>query len=83
MSEWADVPTDCRSIGDKQSQQVGWVERSDTHHLSRMKLMGFAALYPSYRAIDARGDGMLNERLTLPLKSELGLNGIFHLCALA
>src|SRR3954447_8054981 len=28
---------------------VGWVERSDTHHLTaRMQLMGIAALHPSY-----------------------------------
>jgi hypothetical protein len=45
--------------------------------------MGFASLYSSYGAIGAPGAGMLNEPLTIPLKSELGLNGIFHLCALA
>ncbi len=29
---------------------VGWVERSDTHQLSfRGTMMGFAALYPSYK----------------------------------
>ena len=27
---------------------VGWVERSETHHEPCEKLMGFAALYPSY-----------------------------------
>ncbi|WP_207234409.1 hypothetical protein, partial [Bradyrhizobium sp. Leo170] len=29
---------------------VGWVERSETHHSRSLlpKLMGFAALYPSY-----------------------------------
>jgi hypothetical protein len=30
-------------------EQVGWVERSETHHAALpSKVMGFAALYPSY-----------------------------------
>jgi hypothetical protein len=36
--------------------RVGWVERSETHHLSNAQLvmvgaiaMGFASLYPSYK----------------------------------
>ena len=29
-------------------QRVGWVERSDTHHLHKMQLMGIASLNPSY-----------------------------------
>src|SRR5215216_6005131 len=28
---------------------VGWVERSETHHLLRRALMGIASLHPSYR----------------------------------
>src|SRR5438445_8957983 len=28
--------------------RVGWVERSDTHHVSTSRLMGIAALHPSY-----------------------------------
>ena len=28
--------------------EVGWVERSETHH-HRQIMMGFAALYPSYK----------------------------------
>src|SRR5262245_61148035 len=28
---------------------VGWVERSETHHVTARKVMGFASLYPSYR----------------------------------
>ena len=32
-----------------EEKTVGWVERSDTHHLTaRMQVMGIAALYPSY-----------------------------------
>src|SRR6266481_4036248 len=27
---------------------VGWVERSDTHHLRQLQLMGIASLHPSY-----------------------------------
>jgi len=30
------------------AQRVGWVERSDTHQLHFMKMMGFAGLNPSY-----------------------------------
>jgi hypothetical protein len=30
---------------------VGWVERSETHQLPRKLSMGFAALYPSYKAL--------------------------------
>jgi hypothetical protein len=34
----------------KFESDVGWVERSETHHSCRLrpKLMGFAPLYPSY-----------------------------------
>jgi hypothetical protein len=27
---------------------VGWVERSETHHVMNAVMMGFASLYPSY-----------------------------------
>jgi hypothetical protein len=31
---------------------VGWVERSETHHLTARSIaMGFAALYPSYELL--------------------------------
>ena len=33
---------------------VGWVERSETHHLLRQASMGFAALNPSYALLDRR-----------------------------
>src|SRR4026208_168444 len=33
---------------------VGWVERRETHHLAESRLMGFAALDPSYEARRAR-----------------------------
>jgi hypothetical protein len=34
---------------------VGWVERSDTHHLGLIAYaMGFASLYPSYELPAAR-----------------------------
>ena len=32
---------------------VGWVERSDTHRFLASRLMGFAALYPSYETLTA------------------------------
>jgi hypothetical protein len=36
-------------VRDRKSEQVGRVERSETHHAAlRSKVMGFAALYPSY-----------------------------------
>ena len=31
---------------------VGWVERSETHRSLRGEMMGFAALYPSYAAVN-------------------------------
>ncbi|MGX1108763.1 hypothetical protein AB7M47_007146 [Bradyrhizobium elkanii] len=44
---------------------VGWVERSETHHLGvRMQLMGFASLYPSYGPA-----GLLSEAGTCYLKT--------------
>ena len=33
---------------------VGWVERSETHHVSAQRLMGFASLYPSYALVEQR-----------------------------
>jgi hypothetical protein len=30
---------------------VGWVERSETHHLRKRQLMGIASLHPSYAAM--------------------------------
>ena len=33
---------------------AGWVERSDTHHVSATGLMGFASLYPSYALVVQR-----------------------------
>jgi Protein of unknown function (DUF433) len=38
----------CCRHGEGISERVGWVERSETHRAFRMKLMGFAALNPSY-----------------------------------
>ncbi|MGY4222822.1 hypothetical protein ACVMIH_000183 [Bradyrhizobium sp. USDA 4503] len=38
------------------TRNVGWVERSETHHLGvRMQSMGFAALYPSYELMIQSG----------------------------
>src|SRR4029077_12783769 len=37
-------------------RSVGWVERSETHQAAlRSKMMGFAALYPSYRPCESFG----------------------------
>jgi hypothetical protein len=35
---------------------VGWVERSETHQWRATKLMGFAALYPSYGLLPRPGN---------------------------
>src|SRR3954466_8694255 len=41
-------PADHISKFQANTERVGWVERSETHHRSRLAAMGFAALYPSY-----------------------------------
>ena len=33
-------------------QPVGWVERSETHHLRGGQAVGFASLYPPYALLD-------------------------------
>src|SRR5437899_9038798 len=37
-------------------QAVGWVERSDTHQWQRTKVMGIAALHPSYESSSSQLD---------------------------
>jgi hypothetical protein len=45
------------SAGTAMAQRVGWVERSETHHLGVVvmlgRMMGFATLYPSHRPFAA------------------------------
>jgi len=37
---------------------VGWVERSETHHVSKMQLMGIASLNPSYALFTETADSI-------------------------
>jgi len=48
------IDTPANKLPDGQiSKDVGWVERSETHHLHQMQLMGIASLNPSY-ALDCK-----------------------------
>src|SRR6476660_1901332 len=42
---------------------VGWVERSETHHLACTRLMGFASLYPAYGCVVRCSDRIPRENV--------------------